>query len=167
MPDLPAAFSTPSTASDYSADNMLALREHGRALGGPPAAELVPPVERCVLEAALGDYLQDLLERPARAGAAGAGPTDAKLAEWLLNASRCLYGIRTGRLITKTGAARRLSEEQPALAAAMQAALAVRAAPGCPLGEEGRAEISGAFAALAGSACRLPRPPAPPAASCR
>lgn len=137
----------PSVPGDYSADNMLALREHGRALQGPPPSELIPAVERRVLEAALREYLEDLLIRPRRLPAPAT--PDAKLGEWLLNAARCLYGIRTGRLTTKTAAAWWLSGEVPALASALQTAIALRQPATDGGGSPGdHARLLDAFAAL-------------------
>jgi len=135
----------PSVPSDYSADNMLALREHGRALVGPPPTDLIPPVSRQVLEGALRDYLADLLERPERA-APGSVASDAKLGEWLLNAARCLCGLRTGRVSTKAEAAVWLAGELPDLTPALETALAQRS--NREAGRGTRARLLAAFAAL-------------------
>jgi len=143
----------PSVPSDYSADNMLALREHGRALAGPPPADLIPPVSRQVLERALREYLAELLGRAERAAAEPVAPahadsvtSEAELSERLLNAARCLYGLHTGRLSTKTEAAAWLAGALPNVTPALQTALALRSrreeAPGA------RACLLAAFAAL-------------------
>ena len=107
--------------SEYSADNMLALRDHSMTLYGPPATRVVPPVDRATLEEGLRAYLDDLIER-ARSPAPGLG----EAASWLLNIARCLFGLQTGRPCTKTEAAQWLATHDPVLQPALAAALTVR-----------------------------------------
>ena len=107
--------------SEYSADNMLALRDHSITLYGPPATRVVPPVDRATLEEGLRAYLDDLIER-ASSPALGLG----EAASWLLNIARCLFGLQTGRPCTKTEAAQWLAARDPVLQPALAAALAVR-----------------------------------------
>ena len=107
--------------SEYSADNMLALRDHSMTLYGPPATRVVPPVDRATLDEGLRAYLDDLIER-ARAPAPGLG----EAASWLLNIARCLFGLQTGRPCTKMEAAQWLATRDPVLQPALAAALAVR-----------------------------------------
>lgn len=107
--------------SEYSADNMLALRDHSMTLYGPPATRVVPPVDRATLEEGLRAYLDDLLER-----ASSPAPGLGEAASWLLNIARCLFGLQTGRPCTKTEAAQWLAARDPVLQPALLAALAVR-----------------------------------------
>lgn len=111
--------------SDYSADNMVALGEHSLTLFGLAPAEVIPPVDRATLDAALREYLAELLARPA---ATEASPE--RLADWLLNSARCLFGLRAGRPCTKREAAAWLADEQPELASALATALAARRGAG-------------------------------------
>ncbi len=111
-----------SVPSDYSADNMAALRAYSLTLHGPPAEQVLPPVDRATLDAALREYLAELVERPD----ATARPETGELASWALNIARCLFGLREGRPCTKSEAAVWLSGEAPALAPLLSAALAVR-----------------------------------------
>ena len=123
--------------SDYSADNMLALRDHSMTLYGLPATQVVPLVDRATLEEGLRAYLDDLLER-ARSPAPGLG----EAASWLLNIARCLFGLQTGRPCTKTEAAQWLAARDPVLQPALAAALAVRQGERSPdLGEVVRAGL--------------------------
>ncbi len=108
--------------SEYSADNMLALREHGIALYGPPATRVVPSVDRATLDEALRAYLDELVGRSCVPPA----PELDEAASWLLNIARCLFGLQTGRPCTKTEAAQWLAARDPALQPALAAALAVR-----------------------------------------
>jgi hypothetical protein len=103
---------------------MVALRDHSLTLYGPAPTEVIPPVDRATLDAALRDYLAELLTPLA--------PTEQseqsaeRLADRLLNGARCLYGLRAGRPCTKREAAVWLAAEAPDLAAALDAALTVR-----------------------------------------
>src|SRR5918912_4329277 len=85
--------------SEYSADNMLALRDHSMTLYGPPATRVVPPVDRATLEEGLRAYLGDLLER-ARSPAPGL----REAASWLLNIAPCLFSLEKGPPWTETEA---------------------------------------------------------------
>lgn len=93
--------------SDYSADNMLAIREHGLALYGPPPATVFPLVDPATLQAGLRAYLDELLARPAAMAPA------REVAAWALNVARCLYGLQTGNLATKTQAAQWVGQHLP------------------------------------------------------
>lgn len=144
----------PAATSDSSADNMLAVLQHGRALHGPPAAALLPPVDAATLAAGLRAYLAELLARPF----ASAAPGDA--ARWSLNIARCLYGLQTGRLSTKPQAARWLAEQAPNTAPLLAAALALRA------GQTGEvAPLRDGSAALRAAAAALGAAPPSPGAS--
>jgi hypothetical protein len=99
---------------------MLAIRQHGLALYGPPPATLLPPVGPATLAAGLRAYLVELLARPAPTAPA----RDA--ATWALNIARCLYGLRTGRLSTKAQAARWVGEQVPTVRSALDSALRLR-----------------------------------------
>jgi predicted nucleotidyltransferase len=107
--------------SDYSADNMLALRDHSITLYGSPATRVIPPVDRATLEDGLRANLEDLIER-----ASSSAPGLGEAASWLLNIARCLFGLQTGRPCTKTEAAQWLAARDPVLQPALAAALAVR-----------------------------------------
>ena len=131
--------------SEYSADNMLALREHGIALYGPPATGVVPPVDRATLDDALRAYLDELVER----SCAPPAPELDEAASWLLNIARCLFGLQTGRPCTKTEAAQWLAARDPALQPALAAALAVRQ------GERGAALDAAVRAGLQASPSRV------------
>ncbi len=107
--------------SDYSADNMLALRDHGVTLYGPPTTQVVPSVDRATLEEGLRTYLDELIER-----SHSPAPDPDEATSWLLNIARCLFGLQTGRPCTKTEAAQWLATRDPVLQPALAAALAVR-----------------------------------------
>jgi hypothetical protein len=107
--------------SDYSADNMLAIRDYSLTFYGPAPGLVLPPVDRLTLETALRDYLAALLARPA---AAESSPTE--LASWVLNIARCLYGLQAGRPCTKREAASWLACEARDLEPVLATALAVR-----------------------------------------
>lgn len=107
--------------SDYLADNMLALRDHGVTLYGPPTTQVVPSVDRATLEEGLRTYLDELVER-----SHSPAPDPDEAASWLLNIARCLFGLQTGRPCTKTEAAQWLATRDPVLQPALAAALAVR-----------------------------------------
>jgi hypothetical protein len=107
--------------SDYSADNMLAIRDYSLTLYGPAPGLVLPPVDRLTLDTALRDYLAALIARPA---AAESSPTE--LASWVLNIARCLYALRAGRPSTKREAASWLACEAHDLEPVLATALAVR-----------------------------------------
>ncbi len=116
----------PDVPSDYSADNVAALRASSVSLVGPPAAEVVPEVDRATLEAGLREYLAELLARPEATG------TSEDLASWTLNVARCLYGVEAGRPSSKREAAKWLAGRSPGTRPALEAALAVRAGQATP-----------------------------------
>ncbi len=107
--------------SDYSADNMLAIRDHSLTLHGPDPRDVLPPVSRDVLTAALHEYLGELVAAP---GTSEQSATE--VASWVLNIARCLYGLETGRPCTKSEAAAWLAGADPTLAPILSTALAVR-----------------------------------------
>lgn len=106
--------------SDYTADNMLAIRENGLALYGPPPDRVVPPVDQATFQAALREYLAELVRRSVRSA------TPADLSAWTLNIARCLYGLAEGRVATKKRAAAWLARLAPELELVLEAAVAVR-----------------------------------------
>ena len=118
-----------SVPSDYSADNMVALRDYSHTLYGPAPEQVLPSVDRAALDAGLREYLADLVERP---DATEQPPETAELASWVLNIARCLFGLREGRPCTKSEAAVWLAAEAPALEPILSTALAVRQGTGEP-----------------------------------
>ncbi len=114
----------PPSASDYSADNMLAIRQHGRTLWGSPPELVLPPVNTATLVAGLREYLAELL------ACDPAGSPAPEIADWVLNVARCLFGIHTGELSTKPQAAQWLGGQAPALQPVLAAALVARWASG-------------------------------------
>jgi hypothetical protein len=111
----------PDKENMFTAENVVAIREHGLVLYGPPPARVLPPVDRATLDAALREYLSDLLVRP-RPDELSPG----LLASHVLNIARCLYGLETGRPCTKVEAARWLGGHEPAVRPVLETALAVR-----------------------------------------
>jgi len=107
--------------SDYSADNMLAIRDHSLTLHGPDPRDILPPVSRDVFTMALHEYLDELVARPGTLE-----PSAAEVASWTLNIARCLYGLGAGRPCTKSDAATWLAGADPTLAPILSTALAVR-----------------------------------------
>ncbi len=107
--------------SDYSADNMLVIRDHSLTLHGPDPRDVLPPVSRDVLTAALHEYLGELVAAPGTSE-----PSTTEVASWVLNIARCLYGMQTGRPCAKSEAATWLAGADPALAPILSTALAVR-----------------------------------------
>ncbi len=105
--------------SDYTADNMWALRHCAFAVDGPPPTSVMPPVAADDVRAALRDYLAELV---ARAQSAHGNPVDT-----LLNIARCLFGIERGRACTKAEAAEWLGGREPSLRDALSAAQSLRA----------------------------------------
>lgn len=117
----PGAGAPASGPSGYSADNMLAIRDHSLTLYGLAARAILPPVDRDVFTAALRAYANEFVARP------GASELSAaEVASWTLNIARCLYGLETGRPCTKKDAATWLTSVDPTLAPILLAALAVR-----------------------------------------
>jgi hypothetical protein len=113
--------------SNYTAEDMVALRDYCSALYGPDPAEVIPLVDRASLDAALRDYLAELLARTTERDAA-----PERLADTLLNSARCLFGLRMGRPCTKREAVAWLADEKPEIAPALTSALAVRRGVGEP-----------------------------------
>lgn len=111
----------PDVENMFTAENVVAIREHGLALYGPPPASVLPPVDRATLEAALREYLSELLARP-RPDELSPGLLSSRV----LNVARCLYGLETGRPCTKSEAAAWLGGRVPTLRPILDAALAVR-----------------------------------------
>lgn len=105
-------------ASEYSADNMWALRYMSVALHGAPPASILPEVDAATVRGDLRDYLKELLVRPA--------DTSQQLSSIVLNIARCLYGIEIGQACTKQDAVTWLIACEPSLAAGVSAALGVR-----------------------------------------
>ncbi len=106
--------------TDVTAENLLALRDRGLALYGPPQT-VIPPVDHAVFQAALREYLADLVQRPEDTS------SPAQLAGWLLNSARCLYGLQVIRPCTKRESAKWLAFRMPDLAPALELALSLRA----------------------------------------
>jgi predicted nucleotidyltransferase len=134
----------PDVQNRFTAENVVAIREHGLVLYGPPPASVLPPVDRATLEAALRAYLSELLAPP-RPDELSPG----LLASRVLNVARCLYGVETGRPCTKTSAARWLGSRAPTLRPILSAALAVRRGVASP---EAARLLSASFDELARAA---------------
>jgi Domain of unknown function (DUF4111) len=132
---------------------MLAIRQRGLALYGPPSVALLPPVDPATLAAGLRAYLVELLARPAPTAPA----RDA--ATWALNIARCLYGLQTGRLSTKAQAARWVGEQVPTVRSALDSALRLRTGSTDAATEGGLREGLGALLAVA--ATYVEGPPTP------
>jgi len=115
--------------TDVTAENLLALRDRGLSLHGPPPHMIIPPVDHAVFQAALREYLVDLLQRP------DAVSSSAQLADWLLNSARCLYGLQVIRPCTKRESAEWLAARMPDLAPALELALSLRS--GTPVEDDG------------------------------
>ncbi len=101
--------------NDWTAENMMALRQAAPLLGPPPAS-VFPVVSRESLDRALSRYLHSIVHhRPRSPGEAAAVA---------LNTARCLYSLQTGRPSTKTEAGiwlgERLTEMEPVLKAALR-----------------------------------------------
>lgn len=100
--------------NDWTAENMMALRQAAPLLGPPPAS-VFPPVSRKSLERALSRYLRTLVHDRPR--------STADAAAVALNIARCLYSSQVGRPSTKIEAGvwlgRRLTELEPVLRAAI------------------------------------------------
>ena len=117
----PGAGAHAGIPSNYSADNMLALRDYSATLYGPPPQEVLPPVDRATFVAGLSAYLSELAIK------SGAGHiVITEIASWILNIARCLYGMHTGRPCTKTEAANWLMRTVSTLEPILRAALVVR-----------------------------------------
>lgn len=106
------------TRSDWTAENMMALREEGFALYGPKPASIFPRVDVQTLERALRAYLLHLMKRRPRQ------PEMASAA--VLNFARCLYGMQVKRPCLKAEAAAWLAREAPDLRPILSAALRAR-----------------------------------------
>jgi predicted nucleotidyltransferase len=105
---------------NYAADDMIGIREQGIALYGPPASEIISPVDQAMLRTALQEYLADLVSRPIESRSAHI------LATWALNIARCIYGLQTGKPATKMEAATWLSRQSPTTEPILRSALAMR-----------------------------------------
>lgn len=130
--------------SDYTADNMAALRERSMTLYGPPPEQVMPAVDRATFEAALREYLAELVAEPA-----ATEPSPREIASWVLNIARCLFGLEAGRPCTKSEAAAWLAAQWPDLAPALATALAVRRGAPAP---EALDTLRAGFTALAQAA---------------
>ena len=111
--------------SDWTAENMMALRDEGLALYGPEPASIFPRVDAQTLKRALGAYLAHLMKRRPRQ------PDGVSAA--VLNFARCLYGMQVKRPCLKAEAAAWFAREAPDLRPILSAALRVRG---------GRAEVA-------------------------
>lgn len=136
-------------ASGFTAENMLAIREQGVALYGPPPQSVVPLVDRETFNAALRAYLVELAER-----ASGIDAPPRQLSDWTLNITRCVFGLDTGRLSTKREAAEWLGVARPDLEPALSVALSVRQGQ---IGEEGVRLLLEGFKLLAAEIRALPK----------
>lgn len=104
--------------SDWTAENMMALRDTGIALYGPEPVSIFPLVHARTLKRALRVYLSHLMKRrPRQADEASAA---------VLNFARCLYGMKVKRSCLKSEAAAWLAREAPNLRPILSAALRVR-----------------------------------------
>lgn len=103
--------------SDWTAENIMAVREQGITLAGLDPAAVLPAVDQRTLRRALDRYLQELARhRPT---------TTADAADVTLNVARCLYSMSIGRPSWRGEAARWLSQRVPATAPLLAAAMAV------------------------------------------
>lgn len=146
----PGAELRAETPSDYTADNMVALRERSLALYGPPPEQIMPAVDRATLDTALREYLAELVAAPA-----ATEPSPEQIASWVLNVARCLFGLEAGRPCTKSEAAAWLAARQPDLAAVLTTALAVRRGAPAPAALD---TLRAGFAALVQDAPADERP---------
>jgi hypothetical protein len=105
--------------SDYSADNMWALRNTGVALMGAPPESIMPDVDEGTLRTGLRQYLSELRVR-------SLDTSVEDLSSCLLNMARCMFGIESGRACTKQEAAVWLLAREPELEPGLTAALHVR-----------------------------------------
>lgn len=111
----------PDVVNQFTAENVVAIREYGVTLYGPPPSEVLPLVDRATLDLALRDYLLDLAARPS-----GEDLASEELASDVLNLARCAFGLGEGRPCTKIEAAQWLGIREPTLRTILEAALAVR-----------------------------------------
>lgn len=111
--------------SDYSADNMWALRNKALVLVGDPPESVMPDVDEQTVRAGLREYLGELIARIAVVPGEDLSPC-------LLNIARCMFGIAAGRACTKQEAADWLLTREPDLAPCLLAALHVRSGVGKP-----------------------------------
>lgn len=130
--------------SDYTADNMVALRERSMTLYGPPPQRVLPAVDRATLDTALREYLAELVAAPA-----ATEPSPQEIASWVLNIARCLFGLEAGRPCTKSEAAAWLADQRPEFAPVLATALAVRRGAPAP---EALDTLRAGFTALAQAA---------------
>ena len=103
--------------NDWTAENLMALREQGVALLGPRPASVVPAVDTKALTRALDRYLRQLVRHRPRSAASAATVA--------LDIARCLYSAHTGRPSWKNEAAQWLEREVPTSRPLLAAALAV------------------------------------------
>lgn len=106
--------------SAAGADDILGVREFGRALVGPAPASVFPQVSTTAFQASTVAYLDDLFGRPRSRPAAD----DDERAEWIVNIARCCHRLATGRLAPKPEACAWLSEQDQALAPILSDAVA-------------------------------------------
>jgi len=137
--------------SAFTAENGRAMRDHGMILHGDPPSSVLPVVDDAAFTAALRSYFAELVQ-----GAPEAAADLVGLADTLLNAARCLLGLRIGRPCTKTEAALWLGERHPELAAALTIARAVRRGERPP---DGASVMREGLRRLAGLAGELEFPP--------
>jgi len=117
----------PMVTDELTAENVKGIRESSVALFGPPAVELLPEVDHAALRNALVAYLVQLLdELPATVLRPERLPAADRLAATVLDIARCLYGLKTDGIATKSSAAAWLCDTLPGLEPALRAALAVR-----------------------------------------
>jgi predicted nucleotidyltransferase len=147
-PGRPLQAGVPST---HGPANMLAIREAGRAIVGPPAAEILPEVDAPTLERGVRGYLEELLAR----GRGDGEPAIEELASLALDVTRCLYTLARRRPSSKTEAAAWLAHEQPGLEPVLTAASAIRAGGA---GEDATRVLRSRFPHLKAEAERLARP---------
>jgi hypothetical protein len=113
---------TTDSPSDFTAENMVAIRMHAVTLYGLPPAQVLPVTPRATFDAALVAYLGELRERLRRPDLLA----PETVASAVLNIARCRFGLRTGLPSTKREAAVWLGAQEPRLGPTLDASLAVR-----------------------------------------
>ncbi len=137
--------------SAFTAENGRAMRDHSIVLHGVPPSSVLPVVDDAAFTTALRSYFAELVR-----GAPEVAADLVALADTLLNAARCLLGLRIGRPCTKTEAALWLGEQRPELAAALATARAVRRGERPPDGVDVMREGLRRLAGLSGELESLP-----------
>lgn len=109
----------------YSLDcfSMLCLLEHGELICGEDVRHLLHPPTRAELRRAVAGHLATIRQH-------GRGAPSLYAYGWLLDTARCLYTLRTGRIIAKTAAGEwALREGLCPDAEALRRAIAARRTP--------------------------------------